>query len=538
MGNDVKTATCGEAIIRLLEKYGVDTGFGIPGVHTVELYRGLGDSTITHVTPRHEQGAGMMAYGYALATGRVAACFLITGPGLLNAATAIAEATSDSVPMLVIAANNNLAEIGMGEGRLHEIRSQNRIAEQISGFACQILDQRSIPAALARAFATFEGGRPGAACLSVPHDMFAEPSVMAAETWPTPPRPHPDAAAVARAADLLGGAERPLILLGGGAWEASGEATALCQRLDCPVVTTAAGKGIVSEDHPLSLGATLPFKPVRDYFEESDAVLAVGTEMAETDILYAAESFMTCRNLIRVDIDPAQLTRSHRPEVPILGDARATLGRLLDALGAGSGSGDGQRTAADLRAGLVGQWAPESDKHKRLLDVLRRELDDDAMVSTDATQIAYTGNHYYRARKPRTWFHPLGFGTLGTGLPAAIGAKIGAPGRQVVCISGDGGFLFTVQELATAAELGLAIPILIWNNRGLGEIARYMDDRGIARVGVDPLPPDFPALARGFGCHGLRPQSLEEVAAALGEALEADRPTVIEIDSEAGYLDQ
>lgn len=532
-------ATFGEDLVRLIEAHGITHAFGIPGVHTVELYRGLPASAITHVTPRHEQGAGFMAYGYGIATGRPAACFLITGPGLANATTAMGEARAESVPMLVVATNNALRHLGLDSGYLHATKSQMAIAEQVSDFAHQLLDQRNATSIVGQAFSRFHAARPGPAYLEIPLDLLSQPSQISMEVWPKASRPAPDREAIARAATMLSKAERPIMLVGGGACDAAQAVQALCELLDCPVVSTTSGKGILSEDHALSLGAALPFRPAQDYIKAADAVLAVGTEMAETDTLYTYSEYEVGDSLIRIDIDVDQLNRNYKPKLAILSDAGLALESLvehLESVPLAARPGPGEQIVADLKSQLTDQWIPGAESHKKVLDILRNLLDDDAILSTEECQLGYTANQYFKCRQPRSYIHPTGYGTLGPALPAAVGAKIGAPDRQVVAIVGDGSFLFTVGEMAAAAELGMSLPVIVWNSKGYKEIANYMDRFQIARVGVDFETPDFPALASGFGCFGCRPESAEKFREAVTEALSAPKPTLIEIVEDVAWL--
>ena len=531
--------TFGQDLVAFLAEHGITHAFGIPGVHTVELYRGLPDSGITHITPRHEQGAGFMAYGYGFATCRPAACFLISGPGLANAATAIGEARSESIPMLVIATNNERRYLGLGSGRLHETKSQIGIADQVCDTTHQLLDQVNIPSVLARVFSRFQAARPGPAYLEIPLDILSEPAAFEHVRWPTPGPPFPDPESIDRAARMLAAAKRPVMLLGGGASGAATEATKLAERLDCVVVTTTAGKGIVSEGHPLSLGATLPFRPVQDLLKEADIILGVGTEMSETDTLYTYTLYEIGDGLIRIDIDVDQLSRNYRPALPILSDAAKALGAIDGALASYPEpfrQEPGSATAATLRTQLADCWPPSSVPHKLVLDILRDVLDDDAILVTEECQLGYTANQYFFCRHPRCYLHPLGYGTLGPAVPAAVGAKIGCPDRQVAAIVGDGSFLFTAGELASAVQEKLSVPIVMWNSGGYREIANYMDRLDIERVGVDLVTPDFVKLAEGFGAVGCRPDSADAFRQAVVDAFKASVPTLIELREEAGWL--
>lgn len=535
--------TVADAILRLMETYDVDTIFSIPGVHTVDFYKSLPDrKKIRHVTPRHEQGAAFMAYGYAFATGRPAACMLITGPGVLNAATGIAEAYSDSIPMLVIAANNLVAEIGVGRGALHETKSQSAVQEQISAFSHTLLDASNVEEIFHRAMSLIEIGRPRPSLIEIPRDLLASPAPVPSGTKPTVYRPGPQPAAISQAAGMLLEAKRPLIIAGGGARFAAGQVRRLAQHLGIPVVTTNTGKGILREGDPLSLGSGLPFEATEQAIAEADVVLAVGTELGETDLLYTGRSYKISGRLIRIDIDPRQLTMNHRPAIALLSDAGAALDALLEAFGERTGSADrsAEERVVAIKAGIARDagWSAESFKHKRVLDVVARTLRPDAIICADSTQLAYTGNHYYPTATPGTWLFPNGYGTLGSAMPAAVGAKIGRPDREVLAIVGDGSFLYSIEELTTAVENSLSLPIIVWNNRAYGEIRDAMIASGIPAVGVDLYTPDFLTIARGFGCHAVEIENLDQLGDELRSAFGRNKPTVLEIDSDARMLSE
>lgn len=525
----------GQAAIALLESYGVDTVFGIPGVHTLDLYRGLADSRIRHIAVRHEQGAGFMADGYARASGRPGVCVLITGPGVTNAATPIGQAYSDSVPMLVLSSVNATADLGKGRGRLHEITSQRAVTAPLTAFSRTILDARDLAPAMADAFAVFAAQRPRPVHIEIPLDVLAAPAPRPAPTKARTLRPGPKPEAVAEAAKLIEAAERPFIIAGGGALDAGEALRRTAERTGAAVALTTAAKGLLPDEHPLCLGATLSLPATQQLLAAADLVLAVGTELAETDSWI--ERLPIKGKLIRIDLDPHNLTRDYPPDVAMLADAGAALAALWARIGEAApepGPAPGALDRARRRNAMLG---PLQRRHAKVLDALREALPEDGIAVTDMTQIAYTGCHYFPCRRPRSWFHPVGYGTLGFALPAAIGAKLGAPQRDVVAIAGDAGFLFTVQELGTAVELKLPIPILLWNNDALGQIAGDMAERGIPAIGVRPRNPDYPALARAFGARAARPRSLPALRAALRRAFRADGPTLIEVREDSAFLD-
>jgi thiamine pyrophosphate-dependent acetolactate synthase large subunit-like protein len=532
--------TTAEAILDLLERHGIDTIFSIPGIHTIEFYRSLPGRPIRHVTPRHEQGAAFMAYGYAFATGRPACCVLITGPGLTNAATGLAEAYSDSIPVVAIAANNLRAELGVGRGALHEIRDQGLVARQVAGFAHSVLDPANAVEALARGLALNEVGRPRPIVLDLPRDLIGA-AVPPVPALPRLGRPAPDPEVLGEAAALLAGAERPIVVAGGGARQAAPRLRALAERLALPVVTTNAGKGILPERHPLALGSTLPFAPILERIAAADVVLAIGTELAETDLLYTGARLAIGDGLIRVDIDPVQLTMTHAPRLALLSDADLALQGFLAALNEGADADTRARREAEvtaLRAALTGEWSAEAAHHKAVLDILAEAMGADGLVCADSTQLAYTGNHYYPSPAPGTWLFPNGFGTLGSALPAAFGARLGCPDRRIAAIVGDGSLLYTIEELIVGVEQRLGVPILLWNNRAYGEIRDAMRQDGIPTIGVDLASPDFCAIAHGFGCEALRLERLDALAPALEAAFARDRPTLIEIETDGPVFAQ
>jgi thiamine pyrophosphate-dependent acetolactate synthase large subunit-like protein len=523
----------GQAAIALLETYGVDTVFGIPGVHTLDLYRGLAESKIRHVAVRHEQGAGFMADGYARASGRPGVCVLITGPGVTNAATPIGQAFSDSVPMLVLSSVNATTDLGKGRGRLHEITSQQAAMAPLTAFSRTVRDNAELAPAMADAFAVFETKRPRPVHIELPLDLLsgAAPRPPAERERSVPPQPDP--AAIVEAAALIQSAKRPFVIAGGGASEAGASLHRIVERLGAPVAVTTAAKGLVPDSHPLCLGCTLALRATQELLADADVVLAVGTELAETDSWI--DRLPIRGKLIRIDIDAYTLTRDYPPAVAIRADAATTLSALVAQLGDGAARGPAAGALDGVRERNA-SLGPLQRKHALVLDEVRKALPDDGIVASDMTQIAYTGVHYFPCRQPRTWYHPAGYGTLGYAMPAAIGAKLGAPQRDVVAIAGDAGFLFTVQELATAVELKLPIAILLWNNDALGQIAGDMVARGIPEIGVKQRNPDYLALARAFGARALRPRSLGALRGALKRALRADGPTLIEVREDSPFL--
>jgi len=526
-------ASVGEALVKLLEGYGTQVIFGIPGVHNVELYRGLSKSTIRHVTPRHEQGAGFMADGYARASGRPGVCFTISGPGLTNILTAMGQAYADSVPLLVISSVNATTELGTNEGRLHELPSQRDLARGVSAFAQTIHHPRQLPEALARAMAIFAGARPRPVYLEIPVDVIALPADgLDLKPRALPSRPAADPAAIARAAELLDGAARPLIVVGGGGADAADALRRLAERLDAPVATTINAKGVLPPDHPLLAGENLAAPPLYDALEDADVILAVGTEFGETEMYPGPVGLVIDGSLIRIDLDAEQLMRGPVAAVPILADAALALAALAEALPPADGARHGAAQAAALRNGLIAQLPDYAVTHQPIMAVVDRVLPD-AVIVGDSTEPVYGANQFFHPRGVRRFFNAsTGYGTLGYGLPAGIGAKVAVGEQPVVVLAGDGGVLFTIPELAAAVEARVPVIVLLWNNGGYGEIKKYMEARSITPIAVDLVVPDLVAVARGFGCHAVTVGNLEHLATELDIAKGRSVPTFLELKAE------
>jgi acetolactate synthase I/II/III large subunit len=527
-------ATCGEYLVRLLEAYGVELIFGIPGVHTVELYRGLPTTKIRHITPRHEQGAGFMADGYARVTGKPGVCFIVTGPGMTNISTAMGQAFSDSVPMLVISAVNARATLGMGQGRLHELPSQRGLTAGVTVFSHTLLDAAQLPDVLAKAFAVFTSQRPGPVHIEIPLDVIvAEVDDETPAVWSLPSRTAGDPARIAHAVALLQKAKRPLIIAGGGAADAAAEIRAIAERLDAPVFMTINGKGILPPGHALALAGNLGMSPLVEELAASDVVLAIGTEFGETEMYPEPRPVTINGTLIRIDIDPLMLATGVASVVPITADARLAAVAIVDGLSKDIKESTrlGAERASAIRGAVQKLLWPACRTHGKLMEIAAKVLPDMIVVG-DQTEPVYATNQTYQAPRPRSYFNAsTGYGTLGYGLPAAFGAKLGAPGRPVLCLMGDGGLQFTMTELASAVEAKIPVAIVVWNNDGYGEIKNFMIERHISTIGVDIYTPDLAGVAKAMGCHASRPESLAALEAELKASPRRDVPTFIEIKS-------
>lgn len=523
--------------MELLSAYEVDTVFGMAGTMTLDLYRGIARSGIRHVQCRNEQGASLMADGYARATGKPGVCTIIAGPGVTNAATGIAQAYCDSQPLLVLSGACPTRTHGKGWGAIHELDDQAAVTAGFTAFSAMVRYPEEVPELLGRAYAVFRSSRPRPVHLSLPRDVLPEAVAGGWKTRRPPSLPMPDPGAIAQAAERLAEASRPLILVGGGAVGTGEPLRDIAERLGAAVLSTNAGKGILPESHALSLGCSVLQDASRQALADADVVLLVGSEVAAGD--HFLPKLEISGELIRIDIDPTELVSMYSPAVAIQSDARAAMLALASALAARKQAArrpDGEARVRDILARNAAAMSDLDRLHARVWKILRSALPADAIVMGDASQIVYSGCFAMPMQMERCWYYSGTYCALGVALPMAIGAKIGAPHRPVIAVAGDGGLMFTVNELATAAEERLALPVIVWNNDALKEIADQMDRRQIPRVGVEPKSPDFLGLARSLGCHATRAESAQHLASSLRDALAADRPTLIEVREDSPWL--
>ena len=538
--SDAGVLTCGEATMRLLAAYGVDTVFGIPGVHTLDFCRGLADGPITHVQVRNEQGAGFMADGYARASGRPGVALVISGPGVTNALTAIGQAWADSTPVLLLSSETDSSTHGKGWGCLHEIPDQPAVTAPLTALSARASHPDEVPALLAEAFGIFASQRPRPVHLSIPIDVLAMPVDPADPAWspsPLPGRPQPDPAVIEQAAALLRTASRPVVMVGGGAVGATDAVRRLVDRLGAVFVASNAGKGIVPGSHERSLDAATVRPEVRAFLATTDVVVAIGTELAETDSF--VDEMTLGGSLVRIDIDPSKMDDQHPADVGVVSDARPAVEALLAALGDGRLHADAAALATEvaaIREEVSRNLTASEQQHAKFLAALSAGLPAETAYYGDTCQLVYTGAFLLPLEEPGRWHYPTGYCTLGCGFPNAVGAKVARPDLPIVVLAGDGGVMFTIQELITAAELGLAIPLVIWDNGGLKQIQDDMRARSIPLVGVEGRNPDFVALAGSLGCHGVVATSLEHAVEAVNAGFAADRPTVIVVSEGEPWL--
>jgi len=517
----------GAAVVETLAAHGVDTVFGIPGTHNLELYRHLSKNGIRAITPRHEQGAGYAAGAYAWVTGRAGVVITTSGPGLTNAMTAASTAYAESQPLLVISPGMPTGTEGRDLGQLHEAKNTSAAMDQLVHWSRRVRSAEEAADAVADAFTGFSAGRPRPVHIEIPVDVLEQ-------QWSGRPRssvdvtlPPADAASVSRAADVLSKAERPLVIAGGGAVDAQAEVTALAERLGAPVATTVNGKGVVAESHPLSVGASIRLPALQEAAADSDGLLLIGTELGDSDLWGGR---IRGRTVIRCDIDAAQLHKNCPADHVLLGDALATVRALLAAVphdDAAPGSG----RAATLRAHCHEEALPDAGIHAEISAAVRQALPADGVLAGDSSQVTYFGSvHFVDMPAPRRFCYSPGFATLGYGLPAGLGAAIALPGTPVAVLLGDGAMMFAVQELATLVQHELPVPVVVVDSGGYQEILDQERSRDIPPIGVELNSPDFAALAVAMGARGERTTSVDDLPDLITSALGAAGPTVIHFD--------
>jgi len=512
-------------ISHMLNARGVDVIFGIPGVHNVEMYRGIEEAGITHILARHEQGAGFMADGYARASGKPGVAYVITGPGMTNIMTPMGQAYSDYVPLLVI--SSSLDETAARRGQLHQMIDQEAAGACVCDWSHEVTSAEAAYALIERAFNECSGARPRPKHIQVPIALGGRNT----EAAPKPPVMRPELPVareedVAAVAEALAEAKNPIVIYGGGAQGAEMAAQAVVAKSGAAVFTTYAGRGLSDPSYGLNYCAYLARPDSADVLAKSDLVLVVGSELAEVDLW--REELGHTGKLIRVDVDPVEMERPVA-DLSILSDALAFLTALSEAL---PGTQNPKWDAEDV-ATTKARWKTEADTERpgivAVADALRAAIPIDTMIYSDMTQFAYLAKEVWPMDRPGHWHHPFGYGTLGYAMPAAIGGAVARQGQPTLAICGDSGFQYTVQELGTAVELGLPLPILLWDNGKLKEIEDSMIRSQIAPNAVIARNPDFVALARAYGAYTAAPTSLDDMGQAVREAFDADRPTLIHV---------
>jgi len=515
-----------EAIVGTLIAHGVKALYALPGVHNDHLFDALFKASdhIGVIHARHEQGAAYMALGAALATNRPSAYAVVPGPGLLNTGAALLTAYSMNAPVLGLIGQIPDADIGRNIGHLHEIRDQAGIIARLVDFSTRVKTPAEAASLTAEAIASMYAGRRGPAVLECAIDMWGRPGAGPAQGPLPSPEPAIDEDAVAAAAKLLGAAKSPLIVCGGGAQDASAEVTALSAMLQAPVLGYRRGRGVLDSRDPLSV--TLPLG--HDLWGEADVVLGVGTRLYYPFQQWGVDDDLA---VIRITSDPEEPARVHPPAVALIGDEAPILRRLIDAL-------PGHSAKRPPRAGEMrerqARWNTRFEKlapQLSYLEAIRAELPEDGILVDEVTQMGFVARLAYPVYRPRTFLSPGYQDNLGWGFATALGVQHARPGAPVVAISGDGGFMFTANELATAVRHRIPLVAVVFNDGAFGNVRRIQAERyGNRLIASDLANPDFLKFAESFGAAAERAKDPASLRAALKRGLaRRDGPTVIEV---------
>jgi len=519
--------TGGGALVEMLRRHQVDTIFALPGVQNDALFVAFYDAgeALRIVHTRHEQGAAYMAFGYARASGKVGTYAVVPGPGLLNTTAALATAYATNAPVLCISGQVASDLIGRGFGLLHEIPDQLGILQRLTKWAARIDHPTQTGALVNEAFRQLRDGRTRPVGLEIPPDVLAlatEVTLPAGDGRSAPAAPDQDQ--IDKAAALLAEAKKPLLFVGSGAVDAAEEVRAIAELLEAPVVSFTGGKGIVSDRHYLAQPALAGHELWRD----TDVTLAVGTRLHQPQVRWGVDRDL---KLIRIDIDPVEITRITRPTLGIVADAKHALAALYRALEPRTVKRPSRKDELEALksrtlAGLADRLGPQCE----YLKAIRAELPDDGIYVEDLTQVGYVGRMAFPVYQPRTYIHSGYQGTLGFGFATALGAKVGRPDRPVVSVSGDGGFMYNVQELSTAVKHGIDIVAIVFADGAFGNVRRMQkEDYGNKLIGVDLLNPQFPKMAESFGAAGVRTTTPEGLGRELAAALKRRGTTLIEV---------
>jgi acetolactate synthase-1/2/3 large subunit len=519
--------TTAEATVAALVAHGLDTIYALPGVHNDPLFDALFKvaDRIRTVHTRHEQGAGYMALGAALATGKPQAYTVVPGPGLLNSTAALLQAHGTNAPVLALIGQIAQAAIGRGYGHLHEIRDQAGIISRLVDFAARIRAPAEAAPLVAAAMRAMRTGRPGPAVLECAIDVWGRSAPMPPIAPPEPAPEQPiDEDAVREAAKRLGGAARVLIVAGGGAQDASAEVTELSHMLQAPVMSFRRGRGVLDGRDPFSVTLPLGY----ELWGEADVVLGVGTRLFYGFHQWGIDDKLA---IVRVDADPEEPERFRKPAVALIGDAKPILRRLIDALGAHNSARPPRREEMLERQAKMRVRLAKLGPQIGFLDAIRAELGEDGILVDEVTQMGFAARLVYPVYKPRTFISPGYQDALGWGYATALGVQDALRDRPVVAISGDGGFMFTGNELATAVHHRIPLVCVVFADGAFGNVRRIQEERfGNRLIACDLTNPDFVRFAESFGAAAERARDPAELRAALKRALKRrDGPTLIEV---------
>ena len=516
----------GEATVASLLAHGIETVYALPGIHNDHLFDAFqraGDR-LSVVHSRHEQGAAYMALGAALATGKPQTYSVVPGPGLLNSSAALLTAYGMNAPVLALIGQIPAAAIGRGLGHLHEIRDQAGIISRLVDHSARIDGPTEAPARIARAIRSMRNRRPGPAALECAMDVWGKRGPVGPIAGPAPVRPAPiDETALRKAARVLAKGKRALILAGGGAQDASPEVTLLSGMLQAPVMSYRRGRGVLDDRDPFSVNLTLG----HELWGEADVVFGIGTHMLYSFLHWGVDRDL---KVVRVDADSHEPGRLHKPDAALIGDAAPILRRLIDELARVNPRRPSRREEMLERQAKMRRRMAKLAPQLAFLEAIRAELPEDGILVDEVTQIGFAARLAFPVHKPRTFLSPGYQDNLGWGYATALGAQHARPDGPVVSINGDGGFLFTGNELATAMRHRIPLVAIVFTDGAFGNVRRIQEEQfGNRLIASDLANPDFVKFAESFGAVGLRARSPEELRTRLREAIARREPALIEV---------
>jgi len=521
------TMTGGEAIVSGLVAHGVDTVFGLPGAQIYGLFDAFHQAQLKVIGARHEQACGYMAYGYARSTGRPGVFSVVPGPGVLNAGAALLTAFGSNEPVLCLTGQVPTQYLGKGRGHLHEMPDQLATLKTFVKWADRIEYPDNAQTAVSRAFQEMLSGRRGPAALEMPWDVFTQRADAGlAKPFAPFPAPLPDGDRIKDAAALIAGSKTPMIFVGSGAIHAREEILELAEMIDAPVVAFRSGRGIVSNAYELGLTIAAAYR----LWPQTDLMIGIGTRLelpTMTRWPFRPEGLKS----VRIDIDPVEMRR-YACDVAVVADAKAGTRDLLAAIRkAGYTKTSGRRAVIREASAAAHEEIQKVQPQMAYLNILREVLPDDAIVTDELSQVGFASWYGFPIYQPRTFITSGYQGTLGSGFPTALGAKVANPDKPVVAITGDGGFMFAVQELATAVQFNIGVVTLVFNNNAYGNVRRDQLQRFDGRVvASDLVNPDFVKLAESFGVAAACVTSPDHFRPALEKALGAGGPSLIAIE--------
>ena len=523
------TKTTGEAVVDALVAHGTDTVFGLPGAHVYDFNDALQRESdrIRFITTRHEQAAGYMAFGYAHSTGRPAVYSVVPGPGVLNSGAALCTAYAANAPVLCVTGNIMSHLIGRGRGQLHELKDQLSLLRGLTRHAERINHASEAPAAVGRAFEAMVSGRGGPAAVEAPWDVFGKRGLVA-DTAPAAPAEPPgaDPEEIEAAARMIREAKRPLVFVGGGAREAAQEVASLARRLGAPVTAHRNGRGVVPDDDARALSLIGAY----EYWKECDLLVGIGSRLEVPTMRWRWKP--PALKTLRIDIDPTEMVRL-RPDAGVVADSAAALKSLLQC-----DLGPDNRVPQEELEAISARSRKAFTKLKPLagyLDAIRDVLPRDGFFVDEVAQIGFTARLGFPVYHPRSYVSSAYQESLGFGFNTALGVQVANPGKAVLSVNGDGGFMFGVQELATMAKYSIPVVAVVFNNSAYGNVRRDQMERYSGRLlGADLENPDFVKLGESFGVESKRVSSPKALGAALEEGFGSNSPMLVEVPVETG----